>query len=183
MLRVLVLALATSLALAGGALAQPAVEVWVQCPDLGTARGALGTPDAWAKALTYRYDIGREGDVQSGGGGGAGKATSRGFSITKELDGLSPAAAKAMFDGRAIKAVTLTVTRRYDASPDALEVARIELSDVRIVETTLSSAPAVSGQVLETWRLTFARITYYAVTRDATGAIRLERTAAFELPR
>jgi type VI secretion system secreted protein Hcp len=107
------------------------------------------------EVLSFSWGVTNSGNISSGGGGGAGKATFQDLSIVHNVDKASPLLLKACATGTHIKDATITHRK---AGKGQQEYLIVKLSDVII--TGVTHGGAVGQPMSENVTLAFAKVDF-----------------------
>jgi type VI secretion system secreted protein Hcp len=123
----------------------------------------------WIEVLSFSHSIAFSGSIATGGGGGAGKATVRDFTLVKTVDKASPVLMKNALSGTHIPTVEFEVTR---ASGDGdTTYLKYEFMDCFITNYRVSGSGLEGDQVpTESMSLNFAQIKVTYTEQKADGS-------------
>ena len=116
------------------------------------------------EVLSWSWEMGQQSPPPTGGG--TGKVSIQGISITKPLDAATPAIMMSCIQGRHIKSANLTMRRRSDRPSDAV---RIRLEDV-LVASVAETAPAGEARATEALSLSFRRVEFEYTPQKPDGS-------------
>jgi type VI secretion system secreted protein Hcp len=118
------------------------------------------------EVLSYSWGVTNPGQIGTGGGGGAGRATFQDLSIVHKIDKASPRLLQACATGQHLKEATITFRKAGQKQQDFLI---IKMNDV-IITGVLQSAPS-SEVGSETVNLEFAKVDWEFKPQKADGSL------------
>jgi type VI secretion system secreted protein Hcp len=118
------------------------------------------------EVLSYSWGVTNTGNIGTGGGGGAGRATFQDLSIVHKIDRASPQLLQACATGQHLKEATITFRKAGKGQRDFLI---IKMNDV-IISGVVQSAPS-SEAGSETVSLEFAKVDWEFKPQKTDGSL------------
>ncbi len=118
------------------------------------------------EVLSYSWGVTNTGNIGTGGGGGAGRATFQDLSIVHKIDRASPQLLQACATGQHLKEATITFRKAGKGQQDFLI---IKMNDV-IISGVVQSAPS-SEAGSETVSLEFAKVDWEFKPQKTDGSL------------
>lgn len=131
----------------------------------------------WIALASFSWGIAEQGPPSHGGGGAAGRVTSRGFEFVMRANKASPKLFLSCASGQHIKEATLSV-RRAGGSKTQLEYLKIKFSDLLV--TSFDQAGGEEPPQ-ETVAFDFRQIELAYTPQDSSGAGSTPVTASWDL--
>src|SRR5450830_1336382 len=125
----------------------------------------------------WNWEIRQDGNMHSGSGGGAGKATVEDLSFEHYVDRSSPNLMKYCLSGKHIDTAVLVVRK---AGGNPLEYLKLTMSDV-IVTMVQPSGSSKDERISEQVRLSFAKIKQEYMVQNAQGGSGGAVTAGYDI--
>ena len=116
--------------------------------------------------LSFSWGVTNSAKIQTGGGGGAGKATFTDLSFLHSIDKASPNLLRACATGAQLKEATITHRK---AGKGQQEYLIIKMNDVIITGVTLANSSGVAGS--ETVSMAFAKVDLEYKPQKADGSL------------
>jgi type VI secretion system secreted protein Hcp len=117
------------------------------------------------EVLSFSWGVTNSGDIGSGGGGGAGKATFHDLSFIHSIDKASPLLLQACATGMHLKEATIAHRKPGKNQQDYLI---IKMNDVLITGVSLSDSSSGSSESVS---LAFAKVDFEYKPRKANGTL------------
>jgi type VI secretion system secreted protein Hcp len=118
------------------------------------------------EVLSYSWGVTNPGQIGTGGGGGAGRATFQDLSIVHKIDKASPRLLQACATGQHLKEATITFRKAGQKQQDFLI---IKMNDVIITGVLQSALSSEAGS--ETVNLEFAKVDWEFKPQKADGSL------------
>ena len=118
------------------------------------------------EVLSYSWGVTNPGQIGTGGGGGAGRATFQDLSIVHKIDKASPRLLQACATGQHLKEATITFRKAGQKQQDFLI---IKMNDVIITGVLQSALSIEAGS--ETVNLEFAKVDWEFKPQKADGSL------------
>jgi type VI secretion system secreted protein Hcp len=118
------------------------------------------------EVLSYSWGVTNPGQLGTGGGGGAGRATVQDLSIVHKIDKASPRLLQACATGQHLKEATITFRKAGQKQQDFLI---IKMNDVIITGVLQSALSSEAGS--ETVNLEFAKVDWEFKPQKADGSL------------
>jgi type VI secretion system secreted protein Hcp len=118
------------------------------------------------EVLSYSWGVTNPGQLGTGGGGGAGRATFQDLSIVHKIDKASPRLLQACATGQHLKEATITFRKAGQKQQDFLI---IKMNDVIITGVLQSALSSEAGS--ETVSLEFAKVDWEFKPQKADGSL------------
>jgi type VI secretion system secreted protein Hcp len=118
------------------------------------------------EVLSYSWGVTNPGQLGTGGGGGAGRATFQDLSIVHKIDKASPRLLQACATGQHLKEATITFRKAGQKQQDFLI---IKMNDVIITGVLQSALSSEAGS--ETVNLEFAKVDWEFKPQKADGSL------------
>jgi type VI secretion system secreted protein Hcp len=118
------------------------------------------------EVLSYSWGVTNAGNLGTGGGGGAGKATFQDLSIVHKIDKASPVLMRACATGEHLKEATITHRKAGKAQQDYLI---IKMNDIIITGVAASETSGEAGS--ETVTLAFAKVDFEYKPQKPDGSL------------
>jgi len=118
------------------------------------------------EVLSYSWGVTNPGQIGTGGGGGAGRATFQDLSIVHKIDKASPRLLEACATGQHLKEATITFRKAGQKQQDFLI---IKMNDVIITGVLQSALSSEAGS--ETVNLEFAKVDWEFKPQKADGSL------------
>jgi type VI secretion system secreted protein Hcp len=118
------------------------------------------------EVLSYSWGVTNTGNIGTGGGGGAGRATFQDLSIVHKIDRASPQLLQACATGQHLKEATITFRKAGKGQQDFLI---IKMNDVIITGVVQSAPSSEAGS--ETVSLEFAKVDWEFKPQKTDGSL------------
>jgi type VI secretion system secreted protein Hcp len=118
------------------------------------------------EVLSYSWGVANPGQIGTGAGGGAGRATFQDLSIVHKIDKASPRLLEACATGQHLKEATITFRKAGQKQQDFLI---IKMNDVIITGVLQSALSSEAGS--ETVNLEFAKVDWEFKPQKADGSL------------
>jgi type VI secretion system secreted protein Hcp len=118
------------------------------------------------EVLSFSWGVTNSGQIGSGGGGGAGKATFKDFTFNHGIDKASPSLLRACATGEHIKEATITHRK---AGKGQQEYLIIKMNDIIITGVSLNDTS--EGEPSESVSMVFAKVDLEYKPRKADGSL------------